>query len=388
MANKLNLYENALVTIKNSLTKSLSFDEKNFLQLFKDNLKDNLSESGKIIYASADFKQSLKNTYKKFSDELSTEYLNLLDLAEKDALNTFDPHATVQKAQAFLQKKLNELNTSLYNNLNDELIAKGQNFEEEDKEELRTALKNYTDNCEKKLNKLVQEMDGIWSKVAKFQLHIRNEAAALKASKPDATFSIKETDLDKLSIGDAPAPVSGFKVNIDNLSEQITYSLANKKSGEKINIEVTLPDRDAILRQIGDIGFQYRSPAVALVGMLIFYLAAMIFNNDEKRIATSIKKVIEEKSIINPQDITLTIKRLDNNGKPIVIKEKVALNPEQIEKLQLSVEEIKKNLQENHSQIQTNTKPGLNPTSPESGYNTENEEEEETKKTYQRSRGP
>lgn len=195
MANKLNLYENALVTIKNSLTKSLSFDEKNFLQLFKDNLKDNLSESGKIIYASADFKQSLKNTYKKFSDELSTEYLNLLDLAEKDALNTFDPHATVQKAQAFLQKKLNELNTSLYNNLNDELIAKGQNFEEEDKEELRTVLKNYTDNCEKKLNKLVQEMDGIWSKVAKFQLHIRNEAAALKASKPDATFSIKETDL-------------------------------------------------------------------------------------------------------------------------------------------------------------------------------------------------
>ena len=67
MPNKLNLYEKALLSIKNYLAQPLSLNEKNFLQLFKDKLKDNLSESGKIIYDSADFKQSLKNTYKKFS---------------------------------------------------------------------------------------------------------------------------------------------------------------------------------------------------------------------------------------------------------------------------------------------------------------------------------
>lgn len=98
--------------------------------------------------------------------------------------------------------------------------------------------------------------------------------------------------------------------------------------------------------------------------MLIFYLAAMIFNNDEKRIVTSIKKVIEEKSIINPQDITLTIKRLNNNGKPIVIKEKVALNPEHRQEIQLRVDKIQRNLQQ------------------------EINEKEETKKTHSISRGP
>jgi hypothetical protein len=351
MLNTLNLYEQALVSNKNSLAKSLSFNEKNFLQLFKDKLKDNLSESGKVIYDSADFKQSLKNTYKKFSDALTTEYLNLLDLAEKDASKTFDPHPTVKEAQAFLQTKLNELKTLLYNNLNDELIAKGQNFDEEDKEELNKVLNNYKDDCEKKLNTLLQQIEGIWSKVAKFQLHLSNEESVLKAKNPDATFAIKETDLDKLSIGTAPAPVTGFRVHKNNLAEQLMHSLANKKPREKINIELTVPDRNTILSQLGDIGLQHRNPAVALFFVLFFYFYAIVFNNDEKRAVTAVKNVIEKKGIlINPNELTLTIKRLSNNGKSIVIREKAPLSPEYINDLQQSIQKLKEELIKAQSQ--------------------------------------
>lgn len=354
MPNKLNLYKNALIGIKNSLSKSLSFDEKNFLQLFKDKLKGNLSESGKIIYDNADFEQSLKNTYKKFSDELTAEYLNLLDLAEKDALNTFDPHATVQKAQAFLQKKLNELNTSLSNNLDDELITKGDNFDEEDKEELNKVLNNYTDNCEKKLNTLLQGMEGVWPKVAKLQLHIRNAELELKAKDPNATFSINETDPDKLSIGIAPDPTKGFRIDVLNLVEQILHVIANLKPGQEIHIQITSIDKNGITIQVGENSIHHRNPAVGLFALALFWLLVGFKNNPEQMLKAC-KKIIEKYGIaINPDDIKYANDLLNSNGKRIVIKGKGPLEEKYRNELQQANQELRKNL--NESEVPKATK--------------------------------
>ncbi|WP_342219706.1 hypothetical protein [Rickettsiella endosymbiont of Miltochrista miniata] len=396
--NTLEQYEDAVTYFKKKLVDSPNFDKKEFFKLFGKEFKDNLSEDGKNIY-DVGFKEPLEATFKKFDQELKSEYLKLLDLVEKDALASFDPHATVQKAKTFLKDKLDKLKPTLCDTLNHELTAKGQSFNEEDKEELIYVLNEYADNCGKKLNSFLEEIDGVWSKVAKLQLHINNEESELKANDPDATFALKETDLDKLSTGAAPAPVTGFKVHKDNLSEQLMHTLANKKNGEKINIELTVPNRDAISRQLGEIGLQYRNPAIALLIMLIFYIATMDIDlkilgvrlaprirDDEGRVVNAIKKVIEEKGIlINPNDITLTTKRLNNNGKPTVIRKKAVLNAEQIKELQLSIDEVKKKLQD-HQPLQIKNKNPLstNP-SVESGYNSETEEEDVA---YSRPRGP
>ena len=396
--NTLKQYETAFTYIKNQLVDSPNFDKKEFFKLFGKEFKDNLSEAGKNIY-DAGFKESLEATFKKFDEELKSEYVKLLDLIEENALASFDPHATVQKAKPFLKKKLDGLKVTLCDTLNHELTAKRQIFNEEDKEELINVLNEYADNCGKKINTYLEEIDGVWSKVAQLQLHINTEESEFKTKNPDATFALKDADLDKLSTGAAPAPVTGFKVHKDNLSEQLMHTLANKKNGEKINIELTVPNRDAISRQLGEIGHQYRNPAIALLIMLIFYLAtldidpkilglrlALRIRDDEGRVVNAIKKVIEEKGIIiNPNDITLTIKRLNTNGKPTVIREKAALNAEQIKELQLSIDESKKKLQDHQPLQIINKNPVSTNPSVESGYNSETEEEDVA---HPRPRGP
>ncbi|WP_342147760.1 hypothetical protein [Rickettsiella endosymbiont of Aleochara curtula] len=366
-------YKIAFTHIKNKLVNLPNYDKEEFFNLFGEKFKNNLSESGKNIYAAGLNKDALAATYKKMDEELKSEYVKILDLAEKDALATFDPHATVEKAKNLLLSKLDELKIILCDTLKHELTANGQIFDEEDKKELINVLNEYLDNCGKNPNIFLGKINGVWPEVAKLQLHINNEESEFKAKNPDATFALKETDLDKLSIGAAPAPVTGLKVHKDNLSEQIMHASA---SGRKLDMELILSDWDAIFRQLAEIASHYRNPAIVLLIVLIFYFAAAIFNN-EKRVVAAIKKVIEEKGIIiNLEDITLTIKRLDNNGKPVVIREKAALNAEQIKELQLSNDEVKKKLQEHHTLQNKNKNPLSTPPFVESGYNSETEEEE------------
>ena len=333
--------------IINQLEKDFpSFDEAEFFQVFGRKLQDNLSAQGKNTYALGLDPDALTMVHKEVSEKFNQDYKESLAIAKANILQNFDPVLTANYAKKQLKIKLEASEKLLLQKLNTELATKGQEFTNPaDKKELTTAFINYLNQIEKKYETSLSRIESVGSLLAKFQLHLGNEESKLKAQDPSATFSITETDLDKLSIGDAPAPVTGFRVHKDNLSEQIMHTLANKKDGEKINIELTVPDRNAISTQIGEIGLQYRNPAVALLFLLVFYFVAMLLNNDEKRVVNAIKKVIEEKGIlINPNDTTLTTKRLHNNGKSTVIRKKAALNPEQIKELQHIIQKFREEL--------------------------------------------
>lgn len=377
--------QNLINQLKNDLP---NFDVAEFRQVFGKTLEDNLSSHGKSIYATGLDPDVLTGIHLDVSEKLNQDYQEILADAATELQVSFDPTAIVNNAKQQLKIKLEVSKKLLLEKLNAELATKDQEFTNPaDKKELNTAFINYLNQIGKKYETSLGRIESIGSQLAKLQLHLSNEKTEFKIKNLDSSFAVNEIDLGKLSIGAAPAPVTGFRVHKDNLSEQIMHALANKKDGEKINIELTVPDRAAIFRKIGAIGLQYRNPAVALIIMLFFYLAAMLFNNDEKRAVTAIKKVIEEKGIImNPNDFTISIKHPnEENGKPTFIRQKAALNAESIKELQLSIDENKKKLQEHsHSQIKNKNPLSSNPVVG-SGHNSETEEEEGA---YSRPRGP
>lgn len=350
-----------------------SFKAKEIFQAFGKDLENNLSTQGKSVYAMGLDQAVLTAIHEEVTEKLSKDYKEILDNAKTHVLENFDPVKTANNAKEQLKIKLEASKKLFLERLNTELVEKGQEFTNPaDKEALATAFTNYLNPIEKKYENSLGSIESINSLLAKLQLHTSNEESKRKTENKDATFTIKEIDLNKLSTGPAPKSVTGFKVHKDNLSERLMHILANKKEGEKINIELTLPDRGAIFKQMGEIAFQYKTPGLAFIFLLIFYFA-MIGKGDEKRTLTAVRNLIEEKGImVNPQDITLTIKSLNNNGKSVVISEKAALSPESINDFQSSIEKIKNKLKEH--QLTGEKNPTLGP---ESGYNSEESEEDE-----------
>ncbi|WP_143549484.1 hypothetical protein, partial [Rickettsiella grylli] len=163
-----------------------------------------------------------------------------------------------------------------------------------DEKELSAAFSDYWNIISKKYNNNVRKINLIWSKLAALKLHIRNEEKKLRSKNSATSFAVNEIDLDKLSIGVAPEPTHGWKIDIPNLKERLLYKLANQKADETFHIIVTVPDRNGITRQIGEIGFQCRSPAVALLALLTFYLLAIICNNDIERMVTAFEAIIKQ----------------------------------------------------------------------------------------------
>lgn len=344
-----------------------SFDEAELYKLFGRKLN-------------SDVLTALHKEVKGAFEKLNQDYKNILAGAVTKVQGNFDPKATANYAQQQFELKLDQTKQTLINKLNDELANQRQELGNlEDKEALDTDFRNYLDNIGQKYKDNISEVSSIWSKLAKFKLHISNEEAKLKAKDPNATFSITETDLDKLSIGITPNPSMGWKIDIDNLVERLMHRVANQKPVEKIHIVLNIPDRNGIISQIGDIGFQGRSgtgTTVALAALLLFYILALIRNVDVERMVTAFENVIKEKGIaIDPKDISYMIKQLNNNGKSTVIKEKGPLSSEHTIRLQQANQELKENLRK-ENEIDKKKK-SLDTYQSDEGYDSGSESEEQ-----------
>jgi len=179
------------------------------------------------------------------------------------------------------------------------------------------------------------------------------------------------------SLSDIPkpsAPMPGFTVNSNKLYSQLKYTLANKKSGERINIELTVPNREENQRQIAEAGLQYRTPGLALLLsmlLLLFVHLRLVLKNDEQKVTDAINKLIKGDGLsIDPNDIKLKISQIGHNGKDYVIHEGDLSEPS-LKQLNRSSQEIKKILHEGYNSSEKNKIPSL---SPDSGYNSPAEE--------------
>lgn len=374
-----NTLSNRVEAIKENLINQLkkdlpNFDIADFFQVFGKTLEDNLSIHGKNIYATGLDPDVLREIHLDVSEKLNQDYQEILANAATELPVSFDATAIVNNAKKQLKIKLEASKKLLLDKLNAELTAKGQEFTNPaDKKELNTAFINYLNQIGKKYETSLGRIESIGSQLAKLQLHLSNEDAKLKARNPKATFAMEEIDLDNLSIGVAPAPVTGLRVHKDNLAKQILSDIA---SGKNIDINVIAPDRYALIKKMADIGFQHNSPFLALLHMLIFTIFGLLCDNDEKRVVTAIKQVIEENQLfdLDLSKITLKITSPTANGKEKVTREKGPLKAEDIKELQSKVDDIKNNLQKHSLQIQNKKFGSTTPIPSESGYNTEDEE--------------
>lgn len=332
--------------LKNNL---LDFDEKKFFQMFGKKFKDSLSEQGKNTYAAGLNQSVLTCLHKEAHEKLKQAYKDTLRSAIDQVQKNFDPKATENGAQEEFKLKLNTAKNLLTEELNSKLADKNQGFSDrEDKNALDAAFNSYLDTLGQKYKNNLNKINSIFPLLAKLELHRSNQEAELKAKYPNATFAITETDLDTLSIGTKPERSIGWKIDIDNLIKRLMHRIANQEPGEKIHIVLNIPDRDAIIRQIGDLGFQGRSgtgSTVALAALLAFYALALICNDDVKRMVTAFENVIKKKGIaIDPDDISYSIKQSSSDGKSTVIKEKGLLNSEHTALLRKANEELRQSL--------------------------------------------
>lgn len=366
--------------LKNHLENDLpSVDETEFNQVFGKKLENNLSAHGKSIYAEGLDQDALKAIHKQISEKLNQDYKE--SLASVATKLCFDTNATVNNAQKQFGLKLEKSKQALLEKLNNELAVKDQEFTNPaDKKELNTAFSNYLDTLGKKYKDNLNEINSIWPELAKWKLHLRNKESEAKAKNAD--FILDQTDPRKLSIGIAPDPTIGWKIDTDNLVERLMHRLASQNPGEKFHITLNIPDRSGIVKQIGEISFQYRSPAVALFVVIFFYFLAIFRNNDVERMVKAFKEIIKEEGIaIDPNDISYSIKQLNTNGKWDVIKEKGPLDPKHIDSLQQANQELIKNLKE-VNEVPKSTKPENSGYGSDQGYESErpssDEEDEES----------
>lgn len=354
------------------------FDEAEFFQVFGKKLENNLSVQGKAIYGLGLNQSVLTTILKKFNEKLQQEYKIILSDAATEIKKNFDPAETENTLQNKLTLKLDQIKQEFYTKLLSELANQNQTFNNPaDKKELNAAFSYYWETISKKYSNNLSKINLIWSKLAALKLHIRNEEKKLKlqTKNSNTTFAVNAIDLDKLSIGVTPDPTLGWRIDSANLKKRLMHKLANQKVDEKFHIVLTLPDRNGISRQIGEIGFQYRSPTVALFAFLIFYLAAVIRNDDIERMMTAFEKIITQEGIaIDTRKLSYTLKQFDNQGKSTIIKEKASLNAEQITHLHKANQTLKENLKKEFDVKKINSSEGSY--QPDAGYASDSEEEQ------------
>ncbi len=344
------------------------FTEAEFLGAFGTKFQDQLSDSGKNIFQSL-LGENILNS-EPISKQFQKDYQETQETLIKNFLASLDLDASIKNAQDKLKNKLALAKEQLFKDFMQKLSVQGHHFIPEDETKFKAAYAEYLDKNYTELNNHLEKFKDLPAIYTKYQLHQEVEETQTKATKDISHSITRDPTLEELQSKPKPEPTSGFKVDKKNLAEQIQSDIA---AGKNIDINITVPDQSAIFKRIADTGFQHQKPALAIVYMLIFFFAMRIYNN-EKRTIQSIKDVIKEKRLfdLDPSKITLQMTTPTPNGNEKVIRKKGPLNPEQIRELQSMIDENKREFQKHHHSIQTNKKPGL---APESGYNTEEEEE-------------
>lgn len=339
----LNRFKRVSDELKSQLKNDLPSDEAEFFEVFGGRFEDNLSAYGKSIYAEGLNPDVLTAIHKEVNEKLRESYKETLADAIEDP-QTFDTSTITNNAQKQFELKLKKSKQALLEQFNSQLAAVAQEFTNPaDKKALDTAFSNYLDTVGKKYINNLNEINSIWPRLARWLLHLTNQES--KAAAKNADFIIEQTDPKKLRPGNAPPPTISWRIDKDNLAERLLHVKANLKPGQKIRIVINRPDRHGIVTQFGEIAIQGRNPAVTFIIALLFYLLAILFNNDVKLMVGAFKLFIKKYGIsIDASEVTYAIKQLDSKGQFAVIKEEGPLETELESDLQKTNQELTDNL--------------------------------------------
>lgn len=289
-------------------------DLKTFLNEDLGKLTDNgrnIVSTGLNPDAMSEIKTEIKNVFK-------TNYHETLNGGKLELEQRNDPKQVVQKAQAHFKRSLEQTQCKekLFAFFLNKLAEHGQSISEEDKPHLRNAFDQYLDKTAEEYSHSLRELQSVESVKARIQLHDKN----LK-SNSNASMSAQKLTFNNLNKGTKVEPIIAYKINKDNLREQLQYALSNLKPGEKICIEASRPDRDDIEKRMAETGFQYRNSLVALL-LLLFIQLHMIKKDDVTRAMQTVKDLAKENDlIIDPKDINLKLSVVGADGKRQTILE-------------------------------------------------------------------
>lgn len=290
-------------------------DLKTFLN---EDLVEKLTDNGKNIVTTGlnpdainEIKTEIKNVFK-------TNYHETLNRGKLALKQRNDPKQVVQEAQAYFKRSLEQTQCKekLFAFFLNKLADHGQLVGEEDKPHLRNAFDQYLDKTVEEYSHSLRDLQSVESVKARIQLHDKNSKSSSSASMAAQALAINN-----LNKGRKVEPVVGYKINKDNLREQLQYALSNLKPGEKICIEAFRPERDDIVKRIAETGFQYRNPLLALL-LLLFIQLQMIKKDDVTRTMQAVKDLAKKNDlIIDAKDIHLKLNVTGADGKQQTILE-------------------------------------------------------------------
>lgn len=218
------------------------------------------------------------------------------------------------------QTQLNEELTVIQNTL--EQVTDDNGLQSEQPEALSQSLKKSTKQlCESLVDFSPSAVNTYKAKLSLYHDQLKNK-------KTDAHLTARVFDPESFT-PDSISPMDyDYTLDIDKLYLHIKHRLAELKPGEKLNIEVEIPDRADILKKVAETGFQYKISFIALL-LLLFMQLKMINKDDETRTLLAIQKLIEKDKIpLHPEDITFSIKtRRASDGKLQTILEPRPLDP-------------------------------------------------------------
>ncbi|MDQ8039615.1 MAG: hypothetical protein REH83_04335 [Rickettsiella sp.] len=311
--------------LKEKVSKLLNI--KNFIPLLDENFTEKLTKDGKNIIAAGLNPEALSTAEEEIKNELRKQYNAALMLGESLLKQGFDPKTAVSQAQIQFKKSIENARSkeTLFQSFISELAKKKQAFSEEDKTHLRDVFFQFLDNTIHKHNESLKDFQSLESVKASLKLDDEN-----MPRNSNASMTARELNKDKLNIGPKVQTVPGYGVNIDNLRKQLKHALANLKPGEKINIEVTKPQRDELEKNIAETGLQYRNPLLAM--LLLLYLHLIHFSripflrinkdNDEKRVLKVLQDLAKKDGLfLDPKDLNLKISVTAKDGKKQTILE-------------------------------------------------------------------
>lgn len=338
---------------------------------------EKMSDQGKAIAADLN-KEALDTTEAEMKEEFRIHYDAALATASSELKQGKGPTAAVQKAQGQFKQSLEhaQIKEKLFQSFLSRLTAKRQIFNQEDTPHLRDAFNQHIDKTIEGHSDSLKDFQSLESVKARLQLN----AEDLKRNS-NASMTAQELKENQLNSGPKKEPAIGYNLDINNLRQQLKTTLANLKPGEKVNIEVTKPDRPEIEKTMTEDALRHRTPLLAILLLLylqIFYFARIPFlmtskKNDEQRVLKAIQDLAKKDGlIIDPKDINLNVKVIRRDGKEQTEFEGPLKEP--------FVAELNKTADEVRAQIFPINKPLQQAPKPSSHASRAKEEQEETKR--------
>ncbi len=290
---------------------------KDLTSLLDNQFSEKLTNQGKAIVSNGLNEEALSATEAEIRKAFRKPYDEALAIGETELSQGTDPKIAAHKAQILFKQSLEnaKIEEILFQYFLQQLASQGQTFTEQDKPHLREVFYQYMDKTAKMHSDSLNDFQSLESVKARIQLHDENSKSNSNASMTAQVLT------NNLNTGTKVEPKVGYKIDIDNLRKQLKYTLANLKPGEKINIDVTMPERADLEKRIAEIGFQYRTPLLALL-LLLFIQLHMLKKDDTTRVLKAVKDLAEKDGLrINPKDINLKMSVTGNDGRKQTVLE-------------------------------------------------------------------